>query len=170
MPTTLTRSRTSTTERGAPEWPPHLEWTQLHAGSCPGSHQRGVDTSHARRAHRDPREQSELANEDRHQTKVSPHKPDVAPSLDRGYRGVGGCLPRVRNSETGTTPPRPHRAPRAAGAGWREEAACWSVTPALAHACAWSGEFRVLCPACASPYGSHRSARMWRRGRGANGV
>lgn len=94
--------------------------------------------------------------------------------------GWGGCLPRVRNSETGTTPPWPHRAPRAAGRGagprlprWHtrvrgpESSEC-CVLPAhlptevtAQRGCGDEAEARTACDRARA--GQHTAGEAWRQ-------
>lgn len=101
---------------------------------------RREDKPHARCTRWGPAQLSEFATENRHETKTSPHKPNV------------------HHTDTGRTSLWPRR----------EEADALFLDFGAGPCVFSSRAFGVLGPTCAFPYRSDNSVPTWKRGRGVN--
>lgn len=123
--------------RRAPVWPQALE-SMLEMD--PMLISRREDKPHARCTRWGPTQLSEFATENRHETKTSPHKPNV------------------HHTDTGRTSLWPRR----------EEADALFLDFGAGPCVFSSRAFGVLGPTCAFPYASDNSVPTWKRGRGVN--
>lgn len=138
--------------RRAPVWPQAPE-SMLEMD--PMLISRREDKPHARCTRWGPTQLSEFTTENRHETKKSPHKPNVPPSRTVH---MGRSPPCMQNTDTGRTSLWPRR----------EEADALFLDFGAGPCVFSSRAFGVLGPTCAFPYASDNLVPTWKRGRGAN--